>query len=81
MRRRDQIALKLLKNGAESLTGAECVFLIGDLLVAMIHRGEYIRDYDHKGRSLYGVRRIKGRYYFLAARDAGEEGGGDGGTL
>jgi len=78
MKRHDQIALKLLRSGAGSLTEAECVSLIGDLLVAMTHRGERIRDYDHKERSLYGVRKIKGRYYFLAAQDAGEEGGGDG---
>ena len=81
MAKRDQIVLKLLRGGAQSLTDAECVSLIGDLLVSMIHRGVYIRDYDHKGRSLFGVRRIKGRYYFLAAQDAGEEDGGDGGTL
>ena len=80
MGKRDRIAFKLLRSGAASLTESECVSLIGDLLVAMIHRGEYIRDYDHKGRKLYGVRKIKGRYYFLAARDMGEE-EGDGDAL
>ena len=78
MRRHDGAALKLLKGGASSLTTSECISLIGDLLVAMIHRGEYIRDYDHKGRSLYGVRKIKGKYYFLAALD---EEDGDGGAV
>jgi len=81
MAKRDQIVLKLFRGGPQSLTDAECVSLIGDLLMAMAHRGERIRDYDYKDRNLYGVRKIKGRYYFLAAQDAGEEDGGDGGTL
>lgn len=81
MKKHDKIALKLLKGGMSTLTARECVSLIGDLLATMMHRGECIRDYDHKERSLYGVRMIKGRYYFLATLDAGEEDGVDGGTL
>ncbi len=74
MKDHSQIALKLFKAGPASLTVSECVALIGDLLVAMAHQGQQIRDYDCKDRTLYGIKKVRGRYFFLAADDGRREG-------
>lgn len=48
---------------------------INRLIGILEDKGVTITDYDHKERRLYGVKQVKGNFYFLAAPPDGTESG------